>query len=1277
MATGAHAIITFRRLACSLAVLLPIILAQTAPAIGQDAARVRGELRDDFGRLVLDWGQKTAPKVALAVSDSEMVLRFDRAVSLDADAVRANLKAYFRDAILSADGTSLTLPLKKPVTYRTNSAGGRFTLDLGQPGEAVFDNSAASVAEAPPAESAPAEAAPAEPVAPTTPAQPLPAFTQPASQTPGPTPAPATALAPPPTEAPAETASAEPAEPESGMKVRKGEHKDYSRLALDWPDVDFTTRQNGEQVELVFAAPGDLDISALTRDLPSRLRSAATRLDDQGNLILALQVPPNVTASGFRNGKTIVLDLKDGAPPPAAEVVANAAPAAQPVAVAAPAPVSTEAAPAEAAAAETTNVATPPLQSAEPVAALPAPAAETAAPSESAAAQPSAPQIPTPVLVTEEPAATPTAAPPAPVEISAKATPADNGALMTFTFPEPTGLAAFKRGDALWLVFGRPGPIDPAQLIHDAPVLTGLARVDTPYGTALRLPSTARLGGASMGAAISGDGRIWQINLGPNRTLRPTSIADQRRETLGNGGTSLLLQMPNPGAAISLTDPEAGDRLSVVPVMNVGLGLAEGADWPDFRLLASFQGFAIVPISERTRVESLPNGVVVTTLGEIAPQIVSETEPPPAEASPAQTATAPAEERAAPADEGAAPVEGAAAPVTATAEATDGLFDLPAWRRGGEASFTADDAKLRAAVEDAPPSQRPAASLALGEFRFAHGRYPEALEALDQVKGTPMEGDGLVQLLRGAALAMMGREEEAHAVLDDPALDGIPETTLFRGYLAALARDWPKAAQLFGGPLPSLEDYPKPARMVLRRAGAEAKIVANEGLLAQVFLDGIKLDAPNAEDRAYLDYLTGRQQLSLGDKERAAELWRTLADNAVPEVRARSQFDLAELDLAEGKIDAKQAAAALEALRFVWRGGEFEFDLLNRLGELYVESDQPRKGLTTLRQAATNFPTNPKAKDATDAMAKAFYDLYLGNKADRLPPLTAVALYDEFRELTPSGIEGDRMITALADRLVKVDLLDGAAKLLETQVTKRLTGLDKAKAGTRWAAVALLDGRPELALKAIKESEVPDMEPDLIMQRRRLQGRALFETGDTLQSLALIREDESLDGLWLKADLQWRLREWPAAAEALGNLVRAEAARLQLSLPAEPTDEEVLADPAIALIDPLDSEAVAKERDDKFTEVLAPLILNQATALSLANDRGGLRRLARAQGKQMAKGPYATAFATLTSPSANLADSISASMQSVDQLGAFVEDYRTRLRAASLSAPADPAEPGL
>lgn len=1202
-----------------------------ASAAAQDVAKARGELRDDFGRLVLDWGKATPPALEVDLSETQMVLRFDRPVAVDTAAVRANLKAYFRAAMLSEDGRTLTLPLKKPVTYRLTSEGGRLTLDLGQPGEAKFDNGGTA------------------------------ATFVPAAPTPAPAPQPVPATQPPdgPT-----------------LRIRTGEHGGYSRLAIDWPGVAFTTRQNGEQVELAFNAPGAVDLAALARRLPPRLRNAEAKSDASGNLVLTFNVQPNVTAAGFRNGDTVVLDLRDGAPPVATAEPTPPAPSLPEAEI--PAPVAalpsgaTEAAPApatapapvpepEAPVAEQTSPAMPlpALESALPVADSPAPATPAATPAP-------APAVAPPVVVTKEPAVTPQAAPPAPVEIAAKATPADNGVALAFSFSEPAALAVFKRGDALWLAFDRPGPLDAADLVREAPILTGLARVETPYGTVLRLPDTSRLGGDKMGAVISGDGRQWQVSLGPNRNQRPGSVVEQRRESLGNGGTSLLLQVNAPAAAIELPDPEAGDRLAIIPVSAPGLGLAEGADWPDFRVLASYQGIAVVPISERTRIDSLPNGVVVTTNGDNVLKPVAETEPPPAETPPAAAAQPEGTATETAAVE-TAPVEGAPAP-------SEGLFDLAAWRQGGAASFYDDDEKMRAAVEEAPPSQKPAANLALAEFRFAHARFAEAIEALDQLKETPLENDRLVQTLRGAAEAMMGRKAAARQSLARPDLAKVLEAVMFRAYLDALDRDWVAAAEGFKGALPNLDEYPKPARMALRRAAAEALIEHGDPLTAQTFLDGIRLDAPNAEEQAYYDYLSGRQQMRMGNNDVATEAWRKLADSPVPEVRARSQFDLTELELADGKIDTKQAAAALEKLRFVWRGTDFEFDLLYRLGELYLASDQPRRGLTTLRQAATNYPTNPLAKNATDAMAQAFRDLYLGNKADNLPPLTAVALYDEFRELTPSGIDGDRMITALADRLVKVDLLDGAAKLLENQVTKRLAGLDKARAGTRWAAVSLLDNKPDEALLAIKESEVEGMPPDLLSQRRRLQGRALFETGDTLQGLSLIRSDNSLDGLWLKADLQWRLREWPAAAAALGDLIRAEAARLELDLPSEPTADDVAADPAAALVDPVDAKSVSEQRDQLFTEKLAPLVLNQATALSLANDRGGLRRLGRAFGPAMAKGPYATAFATLTSPSANLADSITAAMQSVDQLGAFVEDYRTRLRAASLSS-AD--QPGL
>jgi hypothetical protein len=48
-----------------------------------------------------------------------------------------------------------------------------------------------------------------------------------------------------------------------------------------------------------------------------------------------------------------------------------------------------------------------------------------------------------------------------------------------------------------------------------------------------------------------------------------------------------------------------------------------------------------------------------------------------------------------------------------------------------------------------------------------------------------------------------------------------------------------------------------------------------------------------------------------------------------------------------------------------------------------------------------------------------------------MPPVEALALFYDFIELTPIGPDGDEMIRRMADRLVGVDLLGPAAKLLE------------------------------------------------------------------------------------------------------------------------------------------------------------------------------------------------------------------------------------------------------
>ena len=62
-----------------------------------------------------------------------------------------------------------------------------------------------------------------------------------------------------------------------------------------------------------------------------------------------------------------------------------------------------------------------------------------------------------------------------------------------------------------------------------------------------------------------------------------------------------------------------------------------------------------------------------------------------------------------------------------------------------------------------------------------------------------------------------------------------------------------------------------------------------------------------------------------------------------------------------------------------------------------------------------------------------------------MPPIDALSLFYDFRDLTPVGRRGDEMIRKLADRLVSVDLLDQAAEVLQHQVDNRLQGAARAQ----------------------------------------------------------------------------------------------------------------------------------------------------------------------------------------------------------------------------------------
>ena len=159
-----------------------------------------------------------------------------------------------------------------------------------------------------------------------------------------------------------------------------------------------------------------------------------------------------------------------------------------------------------------------------------------------------------------------------------------------------------------------------------------------------------------------------------------------------------------------------------------------------------------------------------------------------------------------------------------------------------------------------------------------------------------------------------------------------------------------------------------------------------------------------------------------GNDEEADEILRRLAGSGLGAPAVQARLALVDRALASGDLPAAEAIEQLEQLRFAWRGDSFEFALLQRLADLYEQEVRWREALRACARQRRISP-HTAAEAAAEDLRLLFSRVFLGPDRPDLPPLTALSLYEEFRELTPVGDRGNRLIEELVDRLVAVDLL--------------------------------------------------------------------------------------------------------------------------------------------------------------------------------------------------------------------------------------------------------------
>lgn len=962
------------------------------------------------------------------------------------------------------------------------------------------------------------------------------------------------------------------------IPVRAGKHPGFGRMVFDWSDeVGYDIERDGDVLRMRFDRPARIDVSRLSSTLPGRV-SAASAETTKSAVRVGFIIPQSAKIRHFRDGTKVAIDII--------------------------APVQHED---KQHAADEHQVAETPEQkkarmSKKAFSGQAGDAAQKAKGEEKAKGK-------KPLSLTKKKARRLKrlaererrrsakkfkGAPLVTVETKRRGAALD----IKFNWRKDVAAAVFRRGEEYWILFdGR------ARLALGSLRVTGEGMVEEIEQTDAAEKSLLRLKvPVHLLATVTKAGTKWTVRLAPARMASPLATPIEVRADIDNNQQpAVLIAAKGLGRPHVFADRSVGDIVHVYPVVKPGLGNRVARNLVDVEIPASAAGLVLVPRRDDIALIRNAEGVYIAAPGGLS---VSRS-----------------------------------LDVVAKSVANDSghaFGALSDWGGGPEKEYRDEKyVKLRHILV-APQEKRNAARLDYARFLISRGMAADALGILKvALKQDPkIGGDVGFIALRASAHYLLGHYASAEPDFEHIHLINDPSVAPWRAGIAAAKGDWLASYKLIRDTRGIVASFPKWLKTRFQLIGAESALAVKDTDGAKLWLDALRGSALRAKDRQYLKFLSGHALRLEGKPSAAKSLWREVMQSGDRRMRAKAAFALVNADLETNQTDRKKAIETLEGLAFSWRGDAFEFDLKRRLGDIHAEEGEYRASLLRLRQAASHFKDVEGASAIAEDMRKRFRSLFLDGNADKLPPVTALALYEEFRELTPAGSDGDEMIRKLADRLAKVDLLAEAGRLLEHQVRFRLTGLERSRVGSRLALLRMLNREPAKAIEALKLSDGEELPKKLEFQRRYLKARAYGDNNEPDKALELLAGDVSHEAEMLRLGLHWKNAKWEDVAR---------------------TARRIIPQQKIDVLDP-------KHAD---------LVLRWGIALTMENDMDGLTSLRDRFGAAMDKTKYKEAFKAIAGVEIGLVPDFKELVRKtgdLDDFQSFLASYRDKVQSNALSA---------
>lgn len=738
---------------------------------------------------------------------------------------------------------------------------------------------------------------------------------------------------------------------------------------------------------------------------------------------------------------------------------------------------------------------------------------------------------------------------------------------LTFPWNERTALAVFKRSRDIWVIFSRPTQIDLASLRANLPKqIINTVQYAYEGNTILRFSTDGSL---NVSAQQAKGNYNWKVVFAA-KSVDPSLDVPLSADTL-DGTTRLVLGIFDVAPTVKFYDPTVGDMLLAIPSYENSRGINPPRSFPEFSILPNNQGVALISkrldlVTHQTR-----SGLIISAPGGLA---ISDTLPTLTTDAPTVT------------DSGIPAV----------------MMPYSQWHVKGERFVDALNKRIKA-LSQANKVDRPARFFDLAKLYLSEGMMPEAAGILDIIRkeAPSYYVANRFALLHGACYVLMNRYDEARRALDAPELKDMEEAVLWR---QALALSTPQAslsdtlagatiqrstangettpinainasaiAPQAGGGEPIVTDsptangnvfqllkfnkqfirfYPPRIRQQLTLIASDAYIRNKQPEKALAAFDILLRDGIVAPIKQDEKLALAAAAVKKGQIDSALDLYDALGkqdDNQ--RVSAKARYAAAKLRYDTKKIDGAAATDLLENIRYSWHGKPIERDILDDLVRMYIEQKRYDQVLRTQKAILDNFPDDPNSLKLSADMSDLFQHIFLDGLGDEMDPLKALSLFYEFRELTPLGTNGDRMIQKLADRLAAVDLLGRATQLLEHQVKFRLTGEQRSHVGTRLALLYLLNKQPNEALSALEVTNFGGNKAELLTQRQQLLAATLNALGKNEEALNALYQDKTPEGASLRLEILWSMQDWPNVANRAEDILTSRPNLTDLLTPKE------------------------------------------------------------------------------------------------------------------------------